>query len=195
MIYTATQIISMVRTAMGRNHMPQPLIGATDPDMVSIDSRIAARIEQTAREVYADTPPALLASDAKSFHNQGVYWHPPKGNLHSGHVLLPDDFMQLVVFEMSDWDRPVFEALNGDSPQYAVTRSRFPGICGCSHKPIAAIVNMPEGRAIEFYSCQSTDAHISAASYIAMPAFDTNGGIDIAANCISAVVSRLATMT
>ncbi len=194
MIYSVDRIISMVKTAMGRSNMPRPLIGAMDPDAVSLDSRISANIEQAVCDTYADTPTAMLATEAKTFHDRDVYWHTPKGKLYSGHVLLPDDFMRLVSFEMSDWNHSVFDALNGESPQYALTRSRFPGICGSPHKPVAAIVNMPEGKALEFFSCGSADSQISAASYIAMPRFDTNGGIDIAANCISAVISRLSAM-
>ena len=191
MIYRTHQIISMVKSAIGRNHLPQPLIGALDPDAVDLDSRIACLIQQTARDVYAETPLALLVSEAKTFHSGGVYWHEPIGGIYSGHVLLPEDFMRLVAFEMSDWERPVFEALNGESAQYATTRSRFPGICGSIHRPVAAIINLPEGRALEFHSCKSEDAYISQASYIATPTIDSHHGIDIAGNCIASVIAAL----
>ena len=126
-------------------------------------------------------------------HNFGdaVYWR----ELESGWVLLPQDFLRLVVFEMDDWEQAVYTAISTDDAEYKQQRSRFKGVRGTAQRPVCAIAILPEGRALEFYSCKSTDAKVSRAVYIPYPKIDEYGGIDICRRCYKAVVYMTASLT
>ena len=119
-----------------------------------------------------------------------VYW----ADLESGWVLLPDDFMRLIAFRMSDWERTVYAAISVDDPLYAKQSSRYKGIRGNTQKPVCAIVNRAEGKALEFYSCNSEEAYVSRASYLPYPHIDEDDGIDISEKCFTAVTYTVAAL-
>ena len=98
------------------------------------------------------------------------------------------------VFEMDDWDRAVYTAISTDDAEYQKQRSRFKGIRGTAQRPVCAIAIRPEGRALEFYSCKSTDANVSRAVYIPYPKIDEDGGIDICQRCYKAVIYMIASL-
>ena len=156
---------------------------------VCLDQIIKSKVVEAVRRVHMDAPVHLLECG----HNFGdaLYW----GEHESGWVLLPKDFMRLVVFEMSDWERAVYSAISPEDPGYASQRSRFKGLRGTSQRPVCAIANRPEGMVLEFYSCKSTDAHVSRAVYIPYPSIDVSGGVDISERCYDAVVYAAASLT
>lgn len=119
-----------------------------------------------------------------------MYW----GDLESGWVLLPQDFMRLIVFEMSDWERAVFTAISTSDPEYELQRQRVKALRGTAQKPVCAIANRPEGKALEFYSCKSEDAYVRRALYLPYPKIDKDGGIDICERCHTAAVYAAASL-
>ena len=121
---------------------------------------------------------------------QGIYW----GEGGKGFIILPDDFMRLISFRMSDWERTVHEAISESDPQYALQSSRFKGICGNPEKPVVAIVRRSEGKVLEFYSCKTDEASVSQATYLPIPKIDRDGGIDVAEDCYRAAVYRAASL-
>ena len=110
-------------------------------------------------------------------------------------MLLPKDFLRLVVFEMDDWEQAVYQAISTDDPEYEKQRSRFKGIRGTAQRPVCAIAIRPEGRVLEFYSCKSKNAQVSRAMYIPYPKIDEDGGVDISERCYDAVVYTAAGLT
>lgn len=115
--------------------------------------------------------------------------------MESGWVLLPDDFMRLVVFEMDDWERAVYQAISTDDEEYEKQRSRFKAIRGTAQRPVCALGVRPEGRVLEFYSCKSEDAQVSRAVYIPYPEIDDDGGVEVSERCYQAVVCTAAGLT
>ncbi len=109
--------------------------------------------------------------------------------------MLPDDFMRLIVFEMSDWERGVYAAIGPGDASYALQRQRVKALRGTAQRPVCAIVNRPEGKALEFYSCKSEDAYVVKASYLPYPRIDRNGGIDVCKRCYKAIVYMIAGLT
>lgn len=178
-----------VRICLDQNMMSDALLESGDIDTLSLDEIIKSKILEAVQRVHMSAPNYLLESG----HNFGdaVYWR----ELESGWVLLPPDFMRLVVFEMDDWEQAVYQAISTDDEEYEKQRSRFKGIRGTSQRPVCAIAIRPEGRVLEFYSCKSTDAKVSRAIYIPYPKVDEDGGVDISERCYDAVVYTAAGLT
>ena len=189
MIYQLDKILQDVRICIDQNMMSDALLESGDIDTLSLDEIIKSKILEAVQRVHMSAPNYLLESG----HNFGdaVYWR----ELESGWVLLPPDFMRLVVFEMDDWERAVYQAISTDDEEYEKQRSRVKGIRGTSQRPVCAIAIRPEGRVLEFYSCKSTDAKVSRAIYIPYPKVDEDGGVDISERCYDAVVYTAAGLT
>lgn len=178
-----------VRICLDQNMESDALIESGDIDTLALDDIIRSKILEAVQRVHMDAPNYLLEGG----HNFGdaVYWR----ELESGWVLLPPDFMRLVVFEMDDWEQAVYQAISTDDPEYEKQRSRFKGIRGTAQRPVCAIAIRPEGRVLEFYSCKSKNAQVSRAMYIPYPKIDEDNGVDICERCYNAVVYTAAGLT
>lgn len=189
MIFQIDKIMQDVRICLDQNMESDALIESSDIDTLALDEIIKSKILEAIQRVHRDAPNYLLEGG----HNFGdaVYWR----ELESGWVLLPQDFLRLVVFEMDDWEQAVYQAISTDDPEYEKQRSRFKGIRGTAQRPVCAIAIRPEGRVLEFYSCKSTDAQVSRAIYMPYPKIDEDGGVDISERCYNAVVYTTAGLT
>lgn len=189
MIYQIDKIMQDVRICIDQNMTSDALLDTGDIDTLSLDEIIRSKILEAIQRVHLSAPSHLLEGG----HNFGdaVYW----GTLESGWVLLPDDFMRLVVFEMTDWDQAVYQAISTDDAEYEKQRSRFKGLRGTSQRPVCALAVRPEGRVLEFYSCKSEEAQVSRAIYIPYPTIDDDGGVDVSERCYNAVVYTAAGLT
>lgn len=189
MIFQIDKIMQDVRICIDQNMESDALIESGDIDTLALDEIIKSKILEAIQRVHRDAPNYLLEGG----HNFGdaVYWR----ELESGWVLLPKDFLRLVVFEMDDWEQAVYQAISADDPEYEKQHSRFKGIRGTAQRPVCAIGIRPEGRVLEFYSCKSTDAKVSRAIYIPYPKIDEDGGVDISERCYNAVIYTAAGLT
>ena len=189
MIFQIDKIMQDVRICLDQNMESDALIESGDIDTLGLDEIIKSKILEAIQRVHRDAPNYLLEGG----HNFGdaVYWR----ELESGWVLLPKDFLRLVVFEMDDWEQAVYQAISTDDPEYEKQHSRFKCIRGTAQRPVCAIGIRPEGRVLEFYSCKSTDAKVSRAIYIPYPEIDEDGGADISERCYNAVIYTAAGLT
>lgn len=189
MIYNIDKIMEDVRVCIDQNMTSEALVESGDIDTLALDEIIKSKILEAIQRVHMEAPPYLLENG----HNFGdaVYWK----EMESGWVLLPSDFMRLVVFEMDDWERAVYTAISVDDPDYEKQRSRIKGIRGTAQKPVCVVALRPEGKVLEFYSCKSTDAQVSRAIYIPYPTIDEDGGVDVSERCYQAVVYTAAGLT
>ncbi len=182
MIFKVSDISRDIRVCIDMNRNNACLLDSGDTETLTIDEIIVQKIPEAVRTAHTEAPTYLLESG----HNFGdsVFW----GDKESGYVLLPDDFMRLLVFKMSDWDRAVYTAISTEDEDYEKMRSRYKGIRGTCQKPVCVIAVRPEGKVLEFYSCKSEDAQVSQGSYLPYPAIDGSGGIDICERCYTAVI-------
>lgn len=189
MIYQIDKIMQDVRICIDENMQSDALIESGDIDTLALDEIIKSKILEAIQRVHLDAPNYLLEGG----HNFGdaVYWR----ELESGWVLLPKDFLRLVVFEMDDWEQAVYQAISTDDPEYEKQHSRFKGIRGTAQRPVCAIGIRPEGNVLEFYSCKSKDAQVSRAIYMPYPKIDEDGGVDISERCYNAVIYTAAGLT
>ncbi len=188
MIYKLAEIAREVRIAIDQNMTSEQLIATEDIETLSLEEIIRSKIVEAVRRVETSAPVHFL-EEGHDF-GDAVYW----ADLESGWVLLPDDFMRLIAFRMSDWERTVYAAISVDDPLYAKQSSRYKGIRGNTQKPVCAIVNRAEGKALEFYSCNSEEAYVSRASYLPYPHIDEDDGIDISEKCFTAVIYTVAAL-
>lgn len=177
-----------VRVCLDQNMTSEQLITTGDVDSLALDDIIRSKITEAVRRVHMDAPACLLEEG----HNFGdaVYWE----DLESGWVLLPLDFMRLVVFEMSDWEQAVYAAISTTDPGYALQRQRVKALRGTAQRPVCAVASRPEGKVLEFYSCKSEEAYVRRAQYVPYPKIDEDDGIDISERCYTAVVYAAAAL-
>lgn len=188
MIYQVSAIERDVRVALDENDVSTQLVQMGDVDTLALNDIIRSKIVEAVRRVELAAPAHLL-EEGHGF-SSGIYWNGDG----SGWVLLPDDFMRLIAFRMSDWERTVYEAISVDDPLYAKQSSRYKGIRGNVQKPVCAIVNRAEGKALEFYACKDNTAMIVRAGYVPYPHIDKDDGIDISEKCYTAVVYTVAAL-
>lgn len=188
MVYRIQHIARDVRIAIDENKTSEQLIADEDIDTLSLDEIVQSKVQDAARQVLSTASVELLDTGAP--FGDSVYW---RGD-GSGWILLPDDFMRLIVFRMSDWERPVYSAIGSGDPEYARQFSRYKGIRGNPQKPVVAIVRRAEGLALELYSCRDESATVDQATYLPLPRVDREGGIDLPARCYRSVVYKCASL-
>ena len=189
MVVQAADMARAVRVAIDMNRGDEPLLMEGDSDTLTLDETIHAKLADAVRMVEMEAP-AIMLESGHDFGGEGVFI----GKDGKGFVVLPDDFMRLVAFRMSDWHRTVHDAIDENSPEYAMQSSRWKGICGNPEKPVCAIVRRPEGKVLEFYSSRDDTASVTQASYVPRPRIDAVGGIDVAEDCYRAAVYRAAAL-
>lgn len=189
MIYQVDRIVSDVRVCLDENRASEALIKSGDIDTLTLDEIIRSKITESVDDVHSRAPYYLLEQGHRL--PDRVFW----GEMESGWVLLPEDFLRLVVFEMSDWEQPVYKVISTDSREYAYQRSRIKAMRGTAQRPVCAIALRPEGRVLEFYSCKSKEATIKKGMYIPRAYVDEEGGVDISELCYNAVIYTIAGLT
>lgn len=189
MIVLATEMAKAVRVAIDMNKGSEPLLNEENCDTLTLDEIIMSKLADAVRLVEMEAPATMLES-GHDFGEDNVFI----GEDGKGFVILPDDFMRLVSFRMSDWKRTVFNAIGETDPEYALQSSKWKGICGNPEKPVCAIVRRSEGKVLEFYSCLDDSATVAQATYIPVPRIDQDGGIDVAQDCYRAALYRAASL-
>lgn len=181
-----------VRVVLDENKVSDNMMNETDT--LSVDDIIRSKIEEAVNNVHLMAPTHLL--EPGNYFGESIAWDKEWGK-GSGCVPLPDDFLRLVSFKMSDWERPVYSAILPDDPLYLQQSSRFAGIRGNRQKPVCAIVMRATGRVLEFYSCSGGEgATIDMALYIPRVAImkhdEETEGIMICNGCYRSVVYKAA---
>ena len=185
MEYNVSDIVQEAKVALDENVSSAALSGLGDVDTLKLDEIVESKVVDAAM-VIEQNAPAYMLDSGKAF-GESIGWDGQPG-YGAGYIHLPDDFMRLVCFQMSDWDYAVTLAITEDSPQYQMQRSRFAGVRGNPQKPVVAITSQPIGLVLEFYSCYSgEDAFIKKARYIPIPRIK-NGKIDLCEKLRRAVV-------
>lgn len=189
MIVQAEEMARAVRVAIDMNKGDEPLIMEGDTDTLTLDEIIMSKLADAVRMVVSEAPLHLLES-GHDFGDCDLHI----GDDGKGFVILPRDFMRLLCFRMSDWTRPVYEAITESDALYGRQSSKWKGVCGSASRPVCAVVRRSEGLVLEFYSSRSGRATVAQATYLPYPIVDRNGGIDVAEGCYRAAVYRAASL-
>ena len=189
MIYELGRLRGDVRVALDENRRDQALLAEADEDTLSLDELIGSKAEDGVRRVVASAPGYLL--DGGRAIGGSVFWL-DRG---AGRILLPDDFLRLRVFRMSDWERPVRDALTERDAEFGLQYSRYRGLRGNPQKPVVVITSGALGLMLEFFSCRSESATVAEGVYIPMPRIDEHGGIEIPERLYRSAVYSTAALT
>lgn len=189
-----TGLIEQVKVAIDENVSSKALADLQDIDTLLLNDIIASKVEDAARLVILEAPYWLLGV-GQTFPCP-VRWEGSAG-YGPGSIVLPDDWLRLVSFRMSDWSMGVTDAIDQSSPEYAMQRSRFVGVRGNPESPVVAIVQSGAGLVLEFYSCSmGPEVTVADARYLPVPKIDTNAGkIDLPDKLVPSIVYRIAAMT
>ena len=179
-----------VRVTLDQNNSSDALIAIDDMDTLTLDEIIRSKVCEAVQRVESMAAPQFV-DEGYIFGDESpaIYW----GANESGWIILPEDFMRLVAFKMSDWEQILYSAISPADPLYAKQSSRYKGIRGNVQKPVCAIVNRPEGKVLEFYSCNSEEAYPVIATYRPYPKIE-NDSVDISERCYTAVVYMTAAL-
>jgi hypothetical protein len=182
------QILRDVRIAMELNPKTTPLTDVGDVGTLALNDIITSKILDGIIAVESVAPIRLLDSSDVNISDPVFYKDLP----YSGYVILPENVMRLISFKMSDWLRPVTQAINETDDLYLAQRADVKGVRGNYQKPVCAIVQSNYGPILEFYSCKSEDATVATKVFRAYPTIDSDGGVDISAKCYQAVIYYIA---
>ncbi len=166
MLKQVDDFVADVRVAIDMNRTDNALIKDADTETARLNELIRSKLCDAVRLTETECPVSLLEGGI-SFIDRTCDVDD------SGRVTisLPADFMRLVAFEMSDWDHPVYEAIDETDAAYLMLRSPYRGISGSPERPAVAIATKATGRVLEGYSSAST-AGPTVALYRALPVID-----------------------
>lgn len=192
MIYKVNDLKREIRIALDQNMVSDQLLAIDDIDTLSLEDIIESKITDAARIVESSAPGYLLDS-GRAFATS-IGWNSHVG-IGSGRINLPDDFLRLISFQMSDWSKAVTTAISEDDPLYERQLSRYPGIRGCPQKPVVAITLQPIGLVLEFYSCTGGEkVFVKRARYIPIPKI-MDGEIELCEKLKPAIIYHAAYLT
>lgn len=192
MEYEVEGLMRDIRIALDQNMDNTSLSDFNDADTLTLDQIIKSKLEIAVRLVELNAPVQLL-SDSRRLQNS-ISWMGQQVGIGGGSIVLPDDFVRLVVFEMSDWRMPVSNPISDKDPKYAMQRSRFSGIRGNIDRPVVAITTRSVGQVLEFYSCSAgKNVFIKQGRYIPQRKIE-HGRIHVSEKLKDAVVHYTASM-
>lgn len=190
-LYSVQNIVKDVLILLDENNISGALLTDEATFSLSIRDIIEGRIEDAVKQVVARAPMHALKSGSyiEFGEDKAICWREDN----SGWMLLPDDFLRLIVFQMSDWDRAVYEPISTLDEDYEMQFCKYAGVRGNVHNPVVAIDFRPEGHVLEFFSCSNQDAYVTRACYVGVPKIE-DGTIDIPPKCYQSVVYTIAAL-
>lgn len=176
MIVRADEMVKAVRVAIDMNREDPALIADDDTDTLTLDELIKSKIEEAAIIIESRAPVYLLDSGKPL---SGSLTFSKEIGIGRGRLQLPDDFLRLITFKMSDWERAVTTPIFENDRAYKLQSSRFAGLRGNPQKPVVAIVSEPTGLVLEFWSCTGgSTVTLQRGRYLPIPKI-TDGNIEI----------------
>ena len=156
-------IIKDVRVALDENTNIAPFTDSDgntfDPDTLEMEEIIKSKIADGVNAVRSVAPLSKL-EPARMASGEGwpLTWIDDEKMI--GEVPLPDDYLRMVMFKMSDWAHAATTPIPADTAMYHQQFSEWKGVRGNPSRPnIAVATDMATGKnVIQFFSCDSTEA-------------------------------------
>ena len=192
MVFSVADIKRDIRIALDLNMSRTAVKDIGDVDTLTLEKILERKIVPASHIVTREAARHLL--DGGVAFGESVRWDVREG-YGSGSIPLPNDFLRLVSFQMSDWSYPVINAITEDDPMYALQHSRDGGVRGNPQKPVVALSQQPVGKGLEesglwleFFSCAAGEGtFVKRATYMPIPKI-IEGYITISKNLKPAVV-------
>lgn len=178
MKFKVDDILKDVRVILDENEVDTALIDEGDVDTLTLNDLIRSKIEDSVRAVVTVAPLYLL-DVGEDFPDQTISWDGAVG-MGYGWIPLPDNYLRLSYFKMSDWLVPVVTAISDIDPLYPLQKSKFAGVRGNTHRPICAVTIKDGKRVLEFYSCLGgMEVTIAGAKYHPLPRIEVEQGAEV----------------
>lgn len=158
-----SQIVKQVKIILNEN-IEMEQIFALDPDQLQLEELIGERIIDAVRFIHEN--------GRREFISDGIELTgtPSTNQDGTGYIGLPENFLRLIVFQLTAWNMPVIEPISDADPKYLMQKSKFTGVRGGPSKPVCAITNGIGGKVLEFYSVPpGTTAIVKIARYLPIP--------------------------
>ena len=199
--YSVEELVKEVRVALDENATSEQLSGFGDSETLTLDAIIESKIEGAAKVTELNAPFHLLdggegfCDSENPIADNSVAWASGEVGIGYGVAKLPDDFLRLVSFKMSDWDYAVTTAITESDPRYAMQHSRYGGIKGNPQRPVVAVVQRPSGLCLQFFTCRGgAEVTVEIAQYIPIPRI-ADGKISVCEKLKPAIVYYAAYQT
>lgn len=195
MDYAVDDIITDVLTTMNRKAESAALLNSG----VALSVRDIARSKLLDASVQMTMEAPIRMLEGETFGESAV-WESAIG-IGIGAVDLPNDFLRLLVFQMSDWTHAVYHVVEPDSPEWQmVSTSLLMSVRGNGSRPLCTITHWATGRKLEFCGCSSgSEVSVSKAVYAARPFITPNqltgDRIEFSADIKRAVIFRCAALS
>lgn len=143
---TRKELINIVKTKVDElSSMDAELEFISEEGNKPIDSFAENLLDECAKEVLLKAPAWRLNG-----MSGGIDVFANKDG--SGYIVLPERFLRLLEFKMTEWKRAVVNVAEPGSDIALKQSNRF--LRGGINKPICVFAHRPEGRVIEYYSVQ-----------------------------------------
>lgn len=109
-----------------------------------------------------------------------------------GEMSLPQDFLRLVVFRMSDWKKSVSSVIFSDSPLYSLRFAPGEGRRGIRKSPAVAITEGATCRFLEFIGSTDPAAYPERCGYLPVPSSFGDDSLWIPRSLLADVVDEAA---
>lgn len=186
-------IVSEVKILLDERNLSDTLFN--DEYHQNLDTLIQSCIIDAVQRVHMNAPFFLLETLSDFKQELDIEcWEKDKEDAPYGYVKLPTDFMRLIAFKMSDWDKPAYRLLSPTDKLYSRQFCPFSGVTGNVHNPLCFLIEDSNGRSLQFFRCLDTTAEIEIASYIPKPAFDDKGKISICSMCYPSVLYTICSL-
>lgn len=198
MHYSVINILSDVMVVLDQNNSSLPLLVEGDSDTLNLYEIIESKICEAVQRVHMEAPVSLF-NDCNIMSLQDPENHVWYEDGRLG-IILHEDFMRLITFQMASWERPVHDVITPADPLYAKQFSRYKGIRGNKQKPVCAItIDQNADKVLEVFSPRDGDDTVLAGLYIEYPKFidDSVTGevlVDIASRCYKSVIYMIAAL-
>lgn len=192
MLYPLDDIKKDIRIQLEMNNVSEQLLADIDENTLSMEDVILARIIPAAEYIHLNAPSHLLDNDMG--FGCCVSWDDEERPGHgSGYLVLPENFLRLVSFMMSDWKRQPM-VITPESNLYPLQTSKWSGLRGNPEAPVVCVNKYPVGTVLEIFSCDEDDAQIKMARYIPRPNINPLDAVDMSSMLYLATVTYAASL-
>ena len=169
MDYVVEDIITEVLTTMDRQVESTALLSSGVS--LSVRDIVRKHLLDAAWQMTMEAPARMLEGEA---FGESISWESAVG-IGIGAIDLPDDFLRLLSFRMSDWNHAVYHAVEPDGPEWQmVSTSMLVGVRCNGARPLCTITHWTYGRKLEFCGCSSgSGVSIDRAVYAKKPDITT----------------------
>lgn len=180
------ELVKEVRIALDENVEWNGVL-LDDSASLTLDEIIRQKIVHATRMLIDETPAADIGN-GRDFREAPVVWHGK-----AGRILLPDDFLRLIAFRMSDWAMAVRDMGRDDTEEYVMQSSPVPGIGADAQHPAVFRTRIQGDDILEFFGSVPS-AEVIEAEYMPEP-YAVDGIIDIPEKLKTDIIYRAAGLT